>query len=205
MIGKLRGVVDSIGTDWAIIDVGGVGYLVHCSTPTLQALAGIGEPATLAIETHVREDEIRLFGFSGEAERELFRLLHSVQGVGARLALAILGALKPAELASAIALQDKAMVARAPGVGQKLAGRICAELKDKAPAFTAADPALARFQTALGDRAAPQPASDAVSALVNLGYGQAQASAAVATAMRAAGEEAETAALIRLGLKELAR
>jgi holliday junction DNA helicase RuvA len=205
MIGKLRGVVDSTGPDWAILDVGGVGYVVHCSGQTLQALPAVGEEASLAVETHVREDEMRLFGFASEAERDWFRLLHSVQGVGARLALAILGALKPAELASAIALQDKAMVARAPGVGQKLAGRICAELKDKAPAFAAPDPALARFQAALGDRAAPQPASDAVSALVNLGYAQAQASAAIAVAMRSAGEEAETAALIRLGLKELAR
>jgi Holliday junction DNA helicase RuvA len=205
MIGKLRGTVDSIGTDWAIVDVHGVGYVVHCSAQTLQALPGVGQAASLAIETHVREDEIRLFGFAAEDERDWFRLLHSVQGVGARLALAILGTLRPAELASAIALQDKAMVARAPGVGQKLAARICAELKDKAPSFAASDPALARFQAELGERVAPQPASDAVSALVNLGYGQMQASAAIAAAMRAAGDGAETAALIRLGLKELAR
>lgn len=205
MIGKLTGIVDSTGPDWAIIDVQGVGYVVHCSAQTLQALPSAGEPASVGIETHVREQEIRLFGFASDAERDWFRLLHSVQGVGARLALAILGALRPADLASAIALQDKAMVARAPGVGQKLAGRICAELKDKAPAFAVPDPALARFQAQLGDRVAPQPASDAVSALVNLGYPQMQASAAIAAAVRAAGEEAETPALIRLGLKELAR
>lgn len=204
MIGKLRGVVDSIGPDWAIIDVGGVGYVVHCSTQTLATLPRGGEAVALPIETHVREQEIKLFGFGSEEEREWFRLLYSVQGVGARIALAILGTLRPGELSSAISLQDKGMIARAPGVGPKMAGRICAELKDKAPAF-ASDPALARLQAELGDRTAPAPVSDAVSALVNLGYAPAQASAAIATAIREAGEEAETARLIRIGLKELAR
>ncbi len=208
MIGKLKGVIDSYGPDWVIVDVQGVGYLVHCSTHTLQALPAAGEAAAIAIETYVREQEIRLFGFTGDVEREWFRLLLTVQGVGTRVALAILGTLKPGDLASAIALQDKAMVARAPGVGPKVAQRICTELQDKAPALTGmagADPAVARLQAELGEKAAPQPVADAVSALVNLGYGQMQASAAVAAALRDADENADTAALIRLGLKELAQ
>jgi Holliday junction DNA helicase RuvA len=208
VIGKLKGVIDSYGPDWVIVDVQGVGYLVHCSNHTLQALPPAGEAAMIAIETYVREQEIRLFGFTGDMEREWFRLLLTVQGVGTRVALAILGTLKPGDLASAIALQDKAMVARAPGVGPKVAQRICTELKDKAPALSGmagADSAVARLQAELGEKAAPQPVADAVSALVNLGYGQIQASAAVAVALRDAGESAETAALIRLGLKELAQ
>ena len=208
MIGKLKGVIDSYGPDWVIVDVAGVGYLVHCSNHTLQALPAAGAAAEIAIETHVREQEIKLFGFTGDVEREWFRLLLTVQGVGTRVALAVLGTLKPGDLASAIALQDKAMVARAPGVGPKVAGRICSELKDKAPALSGmagADPALARLQAELGEKVAPGPVADAVSALVNLGYGQMQASAAVAAALRDGGENADTAALIRLGLKELAR
>lgn len=203
MIGKLRGNVDSVGPDWAIVDVGGVGYVVHCSTRTLADLPR-GKPVSLPIETHVREQEIKLYGFGSEEERDWFRLLYSVQGVGARIALAILGTLRPAELASAISLQDKGTIARAPGVGPKMAGRICAELKDKAPAF-AVDASLARLQSEIGERSAPAPASDAVSALVNLGYPAAQASAAIAMAMKEAGDGAETARLIRIGLKELAR
>ena len=208
MIGKLKGVIDSYGPDWVIVDVAGVGYVVHCSNHTLQALPPAGEAAVIAIETYVREQEIRLFGFTGDMEREWFRLLLTVQGVGTRVALAILSTLKPGDLASAIALQDKAMVARAPGVGPKVASRICSELKDKAPALSGmagADPAVARLQAELGEKAAPQPVADAVSALVNLGYGQMQASAAVAAALRDAGEDADTAALIRLGLKEMAQ
>ena len=204
MIGKLKGTVDSLGPDWLILDVHGVGYLVHCSTQTLQEIR-VGKAAVLAIETQVREQDIRLFGFGDEIEREWFRLLQGVQGVGAKLALAVLSTLKSAELASAIALQDKGMVCRAPGVGPKMAARIVAELKDKVPALALPDPGLARLQSGLGERVAPQPAADAVSALVNLGYGQAQASGAIAAAMREAGEGAETARLIRLGLKELAR
>jgi Holliday junction DNA helicase RuvA len=138
-------------------------------------------------------------------EREWFRLLQTVQGVGTKVALAILSTLKPADLASAIALRDKAMVARSPGVGPKVAERIVSELKDKAPAFTALDPALLRLSGELDENRASRPVTDAVSALVNLGYGQPQAAAAIATAARAAGEAAEAAQLIRLGLKELAR
>ena len=141
MIGKLKGLIESYGQDSVILDVNGVGYEVHCSARTLQELPGIGQPAALSIETHVREDQIRLFGFVNEIEREWFRLLQTVQGVGAKVALAVLGTLKPSELASAIAMRDKAMVARAPGVGPKVAERIVTELKDKAPAYTNVDPA----------------------------------------------------------------
>jgi Holliday junction DNA helicase RuvA len=205
VIGKLKGVIDSYGEDSVIVDVNGVGYQVHCSVRTLQELPGIGQPATLSIETHVREDQIRLFGFVTEIEREWFRLLQTVQGVGVKVALAVLGTLKPAELASAIAMRDKAMVARTPGVGAKVAERIVTELKDKAPAYTNIDPALVRLSGALDDKRAPAPVTDAVSALVNLGYAQAQAAAAIAVATRSAGEGAEATTLIRLGLRELAK
>ncbi|MCB1489219.1 MAG: Holliday junction branch migration protein RuvA [Bauldia sp.] len=205
MIGKLKGIIDSYGEDWVIVDVGGVGYQVHCSTRTLQTLPQPGEAATLSIETYVREDMIRLYGFASDVEREWFRLLQTVQGVGARVALGVLGVMTPGDLATAIALQDKAQVARAPGVGKKVAERIVAELRDKAPAYASADPALIHLQSDLADRRAPQPVADAVSALVNLGYAQVQASAAIAAAARAGGEAATTEELIRLGLKELAR
>ena len=205
MIGKLKGLIDSYQEDSIILDVNGVGYLVHCSTRTLQELPSIGEATTLSIETHVREDQIRLFGFSTDIEREWFRLLQTVQGVGAKVALAVLGTLRPADLATAIAMRDKAMVARTPGVGPKVAERIVTELKDKAPAFTDIDPAVVRLSGALDEKRAPQPISDAVSALVNLGYGQPQAAAAVAAAARSAGEGSDVRQLIRLGLKELAK
>jgi Holliday junction DNA helicase RuvA len=204
MIGKLTGTIDSTGDDWVILDVGGVGYVVSCSARTLAALPGRGEVAQLSIETYVREDQIRLFGFTTDLEREWFRLLQTVQGVGAKVALSILGVLKPSDLANAIALQDKATVARAPGVGPKVAARIVAELKDKAPAFSTLDANVIRLQDELGAKAAPQPAADAVSALVNLGYPQIQASAAVSSAMRKAGEGASAEMLIRAGLRELA-
>ena len=204
MIGKLKGIVDSTGDDWVILDVGGVGYVVSCSTRTLTSLPGTGEAAALSIETYVREDQIRLFGFTTDLEREWFRLLQTVQGVGAKVALSILGVLKPSDLANAIALQDKASVSRAPGVGPKVAARIVAELKDKAPAFATVDANVIRLQDELGDKRAPQPAADAVSALVNLGYPQVQASAAVSSAMRKAGEGATAEMLIRAGLRELA-
>jgi Holliday junction DNA helicase RuvA len=168
-------------------------------------LPGTGQPATLSIETHVREDQLRLFGFLTDVEREWFRLLQTVQGVGAKVALSVLGTLKPADLASAIALRDKAMVARSPGVGPKVAERIVTELKDKAPAYADVDPAVIRLSGAVEDKRAPQPVADAVSALINLGYGQPQAAAAIAAATRNAGEGARTEQLIRLGLKELAK
>jgi Holliday junction DNA helicase RuvA len=205
LIGKLKGVVDSYGDDFVVLDVHGVGYVVHCSSRTLQNLPQTGEAAVLSIETHVREDMIRLFGFRSDSEREWFRLLQSVQGVGAKVALGILSVLDPGALATAIATGDKASVARGPGVGPKLAGRIVSELKDKAPAFSSVDPALIRLSDSFQDRSAPVPVSDAISALVNLGYPQIQASAAVAAALKQAGEEAEAKTLIRLGLRELAR
>lgn len=205
MIGKLKGLIDSYGEDHVIIDVNGVGYVVFCSSRTLQALPRPGEAASLAIETQVREDAIRLFGFRSDAERDWFRLLQSVQGVGAKVALAILSTLDAGALATAIGTQDKAAVARTSGVGPKLAQRIVTELKDKAPVFGSVDPAVVQLTGDLADKRASGPVTDAVSALVNLGYGQPQAAAAVAAAVKAGGEAAETGTLIRLALKELAR
>jgi Holliday junction DNA helicase RuvA len=205
MIGKLRGVIDTYRDDSILLDVHGVGYLVHCSARTLQALPPAGEAATLIIETWVREDQIRLYGFVSEVERDWFMLLTDVQGVGARVALAVLSTLRTAELANAIALGDKAAVARTPGVGGKLAQRIVTELKDKAPAFASVDPAVVRLSGDLAEKRAPQPVADAVSALVNLGYGEIQASAAISAAVQSAGEGATTQQLIRGALRELAK
>jgi Holliday junction DNA helicase RuvA len=204
MIGKLKGVVDTIGEDHLILDVGGVGYQVHGSTRTLANLPGPGEALTLWIDTHVREDAIRLYGFESELERDWFRLLQTVQGVGARVALAVQSTLAPGDLASAIALQDRSMVARAPGVGPKVAQRIVAELRDKAPAFSGAAAAEIGLQQDIGAGAASTSVTDAVSALTNLGYSSQQASGAVAKALKQAGDEADSARLIRMALKELA-
>ena len=204
MIGKLKGTVDGIGEDHAIIDVHGVGYVVQASSRTLNGLQN-GVAVVLFIETQVREDAIRLFGFTTEQERDWFRLLQTVQGVGSKVALAILSILSGGEIATAIGTQDKAMIARAPGVGPKLAQRIVAELKDKAPGLTTIDAGLAGLADAVNARAAPKPVADAISALSNLGYPQAQAMMAVAAAAKALGDDAETSALIRQGLKELAK
>lgn len=204
MIGKLKGVIDSYGEDFVILDVHGVGYVVHCSARTLQKLPPVGEATVLSIETYVREDMIRLYGFRSDSEREWFRLLQSVQGVGAKVALGILTVLEPAQIATAIATADKASIGRAPGVGPKLAARITAELKDKTPASTPLDPAIAHLG-GVEREAMPTPAQDAISALVNLGYPQMQAASAIAIAMKNAGEEPEAKTLIRLGLRELAR
>ena len=162
MIGKLKGILDSYGEDFIVIDVNGVGYVVHCSARTLQSLPAAGEAVTLAIETHVREDQIRLFGFQADIEREWFRLLQTVQGVGTKVALSILSTLRPADLASAIALRDKAAITRTPGVGPKVAERIVTELKDKAPAYATVDPAVVRLSGDIDDRRAPRPVADAV-------------------------------------------
>jgi holliday junction DNA helicase RuvA len=162
MIGKLKGILDSYGEDFVVIDVNGVGYVVHCSARTLQALPAAGEAVELAIETHVREDQIRLFGFLSPGEREWFRLLQTVQGVGTKVALAILSTFKLGDLASAIATRDRAAITRTPGVGPKVAERIVTELKDKAPAFADIDPGLARLAGAVDERRAPQPVLDAV-------------------------------------------
>jgi Holliday junction DNA helicase RuvA len=201
MIGKLRGVVDSVEEEALILDVNGVGYLVSASARTLRALPSAGEAAELLVETHVREDAIRLYGFLTAAERDWFRLLQSVQGVGAKVALGILGALSADALSAAVAKQDKAMMARAPGVGPKLAARLVLELKDKAPALAAAGPE-AGHERPLG---LPKAAEDAILALVGLGYARPQAVAAVTRISAELGGEAETAALVRAGLKELAR
>ncbi len=205
MIGKLKGVVDSLHEDHVILDVHGVGYVVACSTRTLQKLPRAGEAAVLAIETQVREDAIRLFGFLSNGERDWFRLLQNVQGVGSKVALAILSIFTPAELTSAIALQDKTAVSRAPGVGPKLAARIVAELKDKAGAFDAVDPLAAGLVGEEGAPAGSTAAQEAISALVNLGYGRPQAATAIAASLKALGEGAETPALIRRGLKEVSQ
>ncbi|MGF7162193.1 Holliday junction DNA helicase RuvA [Rhodoligotrophos appendicifer] len=204
MIGKLKGFVDSFGEDWVIIDVGGVGYQVTCSSKTLQSLPAPGESVSLAIETYVREDQIRLFGFLSPVEREWFLLLQTVQGVGTRVALALLSTLTASDLANAIAMQDRATIARAPGIGPKVAQRIVTELKDKAPALTYADTGLVRLQalTDAGGKTGTASA-EAVSALVNLGYAQVQAGAAVATALAKAGDDARTEQLIRGALREL--
>jgi Holliday junction DNA helicase RuvA len=203
MIGKLKGRIDSTGPDWVMVDVGGVCYFVSCSAKTLGALPGVGEAAEIYTDMLVSQDNIRLVGFATILEKEWFKLLQSVQGVGARVALAILSVLGPGDLASAIALQDKAMIGRANGVGKKLAERIVLELKDKAPAYTAADIGLGAIAAEL---AAPKSSAvtDAVSALVNLGYGQSQAALAVSAAMRKGGDDQPTEKLIRLALKELA-
>jgi holliday junction DNA helicase RuvA len=204
MIGKLTGIVDEVGEDWLILDVGGVGYLVSCSGFTLRQVPAKGEPLSLLIDTYVREDQLRLFGFATNDERDWFRLLQSVQGVGARHAMAMLGTIGPSGLADAIALEDKKAVTQAPGVGPKLAGRIVSELRDKAPAPDKLAPVLA----ASGGEAAAGAGSavrDAVSALVNLGYAHAQAAAAISVAAKQLDEGAGPEALIRVGLKELAR
>jgi holliday junction DNA helicase RuvA len=204
MIGKLRGVVDGRDDEGLILDVNGVGYLVAASGHTLRALPPNGEPVELLIQTHVREDAIKLYGFLTASEHDWFRLLQSVQGVGAKVALGILGTLNPGALSAAIARQEKAMMARAPGVGPKLAARLVLELKDKAPAvgsvgFSESDPdaeAAAKL---------PKSAEDAILALVGLGYTRAQVATAIARCSARLGQEAQTAALIRAGLKELAQ
>jgi holliday junction DNA helicase RuvA len=199
MIAKLRGLLDSFTADHAVIDVQGVGYLVAASTRTLSGLGAIGEEVTLHTEMQVSEDAIRLIGFASAAERDWFRLLTSVQGVGARVALAILSALAGDELHRAIASGDKTMVARAQGVGPKLAQRIVNELKDKAGGVVLGP---------TGAGAAPTPSgnsADAVSALLNLGFKPAEASSAVAAADAELGPEASLDALVRAALKKAAR
>lgn len=203
MIARLKGVVDAVDTDSAIVDVGGVGYLVSASARTLRNLV-VGEPATVLVETIVREDAIALYGFLETAERDWFRILTTVQGVGARVALSILSTLSPDEIARAIAAQDRATLSRPAGVGPKLAARLATELKDKAAAFGIASPA-----SSAPDAAASVPTGslneDAVSALVNLGYRRVEAFGAVARVSQRLGADAKLDAVIRAGLQELAR
>ena len=199
MIAKLRGLLDSFGDDWCIIDVNGIGYHVFCSSRTLNNLNGLGEEVTLLIETHIREDHFHLFGFATELERDWFRLVQTVQGVGAKVALAILSAVGPDELSNSIAAQDKTVVGQATGVGPKLATRIIHELKDKVAKF-----ALIPVKLGDGSPLRSSALGDAVSALSNLGYKQAEAYTAVSKAIND-GADDDVQVLIRLGLKELAK
>jgi len=205
LIAKLKGLVDAIGNDWAIIDVGGVGYLVFCSSRTLSNLPQVGGAVSLAVETHVREDHIHLYGFGSEGERDAFQLVTKVQGVGTKVALAILSVLSPEQMAQAVAAQDKTALTRGSGVGPKLGARIVTELKDKVGVI-AAPPVLSKGSSISkgdGTGAAPSLIEDAVSALVNLGFGRADAFGAVSRAAHndASGQSLDD--LIRDGLKDL--
>ena len=202
MIAKLTGRLDETGEDWAIVDVQGVGYLVHCSARTLSALGAVGEACTIHTDLQVSENDMRLLGFAEAGERDWFRLLTGVQGVGSKVALAILSALSTGELRDACAAVDAASVARANGVGPKLAGRIVNELKDKAGAMPGAaggGVAGAAIMPAGGASA------DAVSALQNLGFKPAVAAQAVARAQEELGEGAAEGDLIRVALKKAAK
>jgi Holliday junction DNA helicase RuvA len=203
VIAKLKGTVDAIDGDSAVIDVNGVGYLVSASARTLRDLV-VGGPATLLVETIVREDAIALYGFLETAERDWFRILTTVQGVGARVALSILSTLAPGEIARAIAAQDRASLSRAPGVGPKLAARLATELKDKAAAFGVA-PAPPRAAEAGPAVPGGSVNEDAVSALVNLGYRRVEAFGAVARVAQRLGGNARLDDVIKAGLQELAR
>jgi Holliday junction DNA helicase RuvA len=212
MIARLKGIVDAVGTDTAIIDVNGVGYLVHASSRTLSQMVQ-GEAVALWVETHVREDHIHLYGFLAQDEKDWFQLLTTVQGVGAKVALAMLSALTGDMLMQAIAAGDKAAVCRAPGVGPKLAQRILNELKDKVGAMALGPGAGAKGApaSAAGSAAASTSADagqdllrDAASALVNLGYTPSEALSAVSRAAQASEDSLTLEALIRAGLAELA-
>lgn len=206
MIARLKGIIDELGLDWLVIDVSGVGYLVHCPARTINALPGEGLPTELHIETHVREAQISLYGFADRRERECFRVLTTVQGVGAKVALAILGSLSPDQLVEAILAQDKAQLSRADGVGPRLAARLLTELKDRILTVAGG------LHVVSADQQAPAPAADAgpqgvtadaISALVNLGYGRAEAFGAVNRALAAPDEANSLEALIPAALKEL--
>ena len=202
MIARLSGLLVAIEEGRCVVDVHGVGYLVQASTRTLAALPPAPAVTTLLIETHVREDAILLYGFAEAAERDWFRLLTTVQGVGAKLALAVLSSLSPRDLVAAIASGDKAAVSRAPGVGPRLAVRLVTELRDKAgamPSGVALPPASAAVA------AAPDLAGDALSALLNLGYRRAEAEPAIARIIDRLGAEVALGTVIRDSLKELAR
>jgi len=205
MIGRLKGKVEALGESHLILDVNGVGYEVQASARTLRNLKH-GEDAILTIDTHVREDAIRLYGFSSEVERSWFRTLQTVQGVGAKVSLAVLSVLSAQDLQNAIALGNWGAVQQAQGVGKVVAQRIVAELKNKAPALSGLTPAGAAGHGPAGENSAHgNAAAEAMSALTNLGYGPADASRAVAVAAKELGESADTAKLIRRGLKELSR
>ena len=199
MIAKLTGLLDTIGSDEVVIDVSGVGYLVFCSARTLRSFERVGDPITIFVETHVREDHIHLFGFADQNERDWFQLLTTVQGVGAKVALAILGTLSPDDLVNAMISEDKAALTRAPGVGPRLAVRLLAELKEKSVDLNAIkqpDPSKISDDHA-------SLVSDAVSALINLGYGRSAAFSAVALAAQAIGEDVDVEGLVKAALQEL--
>lgn len=200
MIARLRGLLDSVAAEACVVDVNGVGYLVSASARTLERLGSPGSAVALHIETQVREDAIQLFGFLSEAERDCFRLLTSVQGVGGRVALAILSVLGPDELAHAVASADTASIARANGVGPKLAGRIANELKGKFGAV-----ALGMGAPLPVASASASAVRDAMDALAGLGFRPMDASRAVAAAAAELGDEAEVSALVRLALKKSAK
>ncbi len=213
MIARLKGLLDEAGPDWLVLDVGGVGYLVYCSARTARAMPGRGEAAVLHIETHVREDHIHLYGFAELRERDAFRLLTTVQGVGAKVALALLGTLSPDELVSAIVAQDKALLTRADGVGPRLAARLLTELKDRIVTLGAPFAAIPSAPGAVAGGIAAAAgehdvmdgvAADAVSALVNLGYGRADAFGAVMRARSVQAGDATVETLIPAALRELA-
>jgi len=208
MIAKLTGTVDSSGEDWVILDVNGVGYLIFCSVKTLRSLPLDGSVTSLQIETHVREDHIHLYGFQGAGEKAWFTLLQTVQGVGAKVALAILSLFGSEELIQIVVAADKTALTRVSGVGPKVAGRITAELKDKVAKMDLGAGAFAQTGTEIKSKDKMVPshtaAGDAVSALVNLGYGRVDAFGAVATAGRNLGADATVEQLITEGLKELA-
>ncbi|CAK0778296.1 Holliday junction branch migration complex subunit RuvA [uncultured Gammaproteobacteria bacterium] len=211
MIARLTGRFDAAGTDWAVIDVGGVGYLIHASGRTLARLGQAEGAVSAWIDTHVREDRIVLYAFFDTAERDWFRLLITVQGVGPKVALAILGTFDPESLHRTILAQDRTALCRADGVGAKLATRVLAELKDKAgalgggPAATTPTPTATSVVGGGGLPARGGTVADAVSALVNLGYGRTEAFTAVQGAARILGGEAGVGALISAGLKDLSR
>ncbi|MDF2368119.1 Holliday junction branch migration protein RuvA [Sneathiella sp.] len=204
MIAKLTGKLDEIGEDWIVIDVGGVGYLVFCSGRTLRSLPETGGIVSLYIETHVREDHIHLYGFESVAARSWFTLLQTVQGVGAKVALGVLSLYSGEELTQIVAAGDKTALTRVSGVGPKVAGRIAAELKDKVAKMDLGPVAFNAEVSQTAPKPAQAAAGDAVSALVNLGYGRAEAFGAVAAAARSLGPEASVEILITAGLKELA-
>lgn len=213
MIAKLSGLIDSVGTNHVIIDVNGVGYLVYASSRTLARIGSAkGAAVSLLIETHVREDQITLYGFADAAEKEWYLILCTVQGVGAKVAQAILGAIPAEQLPVVIASQDKAALRQAEGVGEKLAVRIVTELKEKAGKLALGQVATQKAQAARGQAArgasvienpSLSAGNDAVSALINLGYGRAEAFGAVSTVMRLMGDELPIGDIIRESLKEL--
>ena len=200
MIAKLRGRLDSVGEDWAVVDVNGVGYLLYCSARTLRALPKIGDVVEFFVDTHVREDHIHLYGFGAVSEREWFTLLQTVQGVGARVALGLLSTLGPEDLTEAIAARDRVPLTRANGIGPKVADRILAELKDKVSALSVKPSSQ---HAVLEQKGVGNISADAISALVNLGYGRSEAFRAIGSVQHSLADDVDLPSLIRASLKEL--